>query len=359
MSSAFDTIDRHLLLKILQGIISEDEHRIIQYLLSNTTLSIKLRGSPQPEEFTSNIGTPQGDSLSPVLFIVYLEHALRNLRTIEKLNFKDNLELAYADDVDFVSTTQFVDIDTIQKELAEVKLVVNTSKTEYTHMHKDSYDWKTVKKVGSLLGDSEDIERRKHLSNLALRKLSTIWIRSDKVKQTTRLQLYRALVKSILLYNCGTLALTKQEEHKLDTFHRRQLRTILNIKYPTIISNKSLYKKTGEIPISVTILDARWRLFGHILRQSTNTPANLAMAKYFKPEAPKRRGRPKTSIVTKLRQDLKSHNSFRWPSKLSSNRDLEHLRDTANNRSEWKSLVTAITRSAQAETSDDAPADRP
>ncbi|GFS00576.1 neuroblast differentiation-associated protein AHNAK [Elysia marginata] len=154
-------------------------------------------------------------------------------------------KLAYAGDVDFVSTTDFVDVETIQKELADFRLHVNTNTTEYTLVQKDGEDWKKVKKVGSLLGDTEDIERRKQLSSLALQKLSSMWIRNDKVKQVTRLNLYRALVKSILLYNCGTWSLTKQEEHKLNTFHRRQLRTILNIKYPTVIKNNAIYQKTG------------------------------------------------------------------------------------------------------------------
>ncbi|GFS01930.1 protein MON2 homolog [Elysia marginata] len=115
MSSAFDTIDRHLLLNILKNIIREDEQRIIRYLLSNTELSTKLKGSLKTESFKSNIGTPQGDSLSPVLFIVYLEHALKNIQKFETLYTQNTLELALADDVDFVSTTDFVDVETIQK----------------------------------------------------------------------------------------------------------------------------------------------------------------------------------------------------------------------------------------------------
>ncbi|GFR64578.1 very-long-chain enoyl-CoA reductase [Elysia marginata] len=93
MSSAFDTIDRNLLLHILKNIIREDEQRIIRHLLSNTELSIKLKGSSKTERFKSNIGTPQGDS--PVLFIVYLEHALKNIPKIETLYTQNTLELAY------------------------------------------------------------------------------------------------------------------------------------------------------------------------------------------------------------------------------------------------------------------------
>ncbi|GFS00395.1 hypothetical protein ElyMa_001070300 [Elysia marginata] len=83
------------------------------------------------------------------------------------------------------------------------------------------------------------------------------------------------------------------------------------------------------------------------------------MTKYFKTEGSKQRGRPKTSIVTTLglRRDLKSLNNDHWPTRLHSIADLDHLRDIAKNRSDWKHLTTAIYRSAQAETSVDVAAD--
>ncbi|GFR85234.1 reverse transcriptase-like protein [Elysia marginata] len=127
MSSAFDTIDKHILLNILKNIIREDEQRIIRYLLGNPELSLKLKGSSKTEPLKSNIGTPQGDSLSPVLSIVYLEHALKNIRKIEPIYTENTLELAIADDVDFVSTTDFVDVETIQKEFADFRFNVNTN----------------------------------------------------------------------------------------------------------------------------------------------------------------------------------------------------------------------------------------
>ncbi|GFS22555.1 hypothetical protein ElyMa_001618600 [Elysia marginata] len=71
----------------------------------------------------------------------------------------------------------------------------------------------------------------------------------------------------------------------------------------------------------------------------------------------KQRGRPKTSIVTTLRRDLKSHNNDHWPTRLQSINDLDHLRDIAQNRSDWKHLTTAIYSSAKAETSVDVAAD--
>ena len=81
MSAAFDTINRSQILDILKTIIKEDELRIIRFLLSNTEINTKINGSSKAMPFMSNVGTPQGDSLSPVLFTIYLENALREIRT--------------------------------------------------------------------------------------------------------------------------------------------------------------------------------------------------------------------------------------------------------------------------------------
>ena len=82
MSAAFDTTDRATLLNILETIIEEDELRLVLFLLSNTCLNIRIGGTKEEKKFTSNIGTPQGDSLSPILFVVYLENALKEVRPL-------------------------------------------------------------------------------------------------------------------------------------------------------------------------------------------------------------------------------------------------------------------------------------
>ena len=81
MSAAFDTIDRNQLPNIIATIVNEHELRIIRFLLSNTKLNTRINGATKTNTFISNVGTPQGDSLSPVLFIVYLEHTLKEVRT--------------------------------------------------------------------------------------------------------------------------------------------------------------------------------------------------------------------------------------------------------------------------------------
>jgi hypothetical protein len=156
--------------------------------------------------------------------------------------------------------------------------------------------------------------------------------------------LYNAIVKSVLLYNCETWGLSKTDQNSLDAFHRHQLRRVLNIVYPQIISNVALYNKCESEPISLEILTRRWRLFGHILRLDLLTPAQKAMDFFFEPCFSKKFiGRPRTTIFVTLNEDLKRLKSlspdFREISCLQSSEDLMRFRSLAADRQHWRKLV--------------------
>ena len=104
-------------------------------------------------------------------------------------------------------------------------------------------------------------------------------------------------------------------------------------------------------------MEQRWRLFGHILRRDREIPANKAMEFYFSNVAKRARGRPTTTLPTTLDSDLKLINDNTM--RLTSNVDLENLRDTAQNRIEWKALTTMMRRTAEAAKSDDLTSGRP
>ena len=184
------------------------------------------------------------------------------------------------------------------------QLKVNKDKTEFTALSKNEEDWKNENKVSSLIGDLEDVERRKQHSTAALNKLNHVWVKGNKLKTTTKIKLYKSLAKSILLYNCSTWALTLTEGEKINAFYRKQLKKVLIIKFPVKITNKSLHKKYQEKPLSLQILKARWNLFGHILRRDSDIPANKATRAYFIQYGHKLSGRPTTTLPIVLNRDL-------------------------------------------------------
>ena len=106
LSRAFDTIRRDKLLDTLQSFLGESGLRMIRFLLADTSLQPHL-STGDCMAFATTIGTPQGDSLSPVLFTVYLEAALRDLRSRLPTRPPEDaalpLDVEYTDDTDFIS----------------------------------------------------------------------------------------------------------------------------------------------------------------------------------------------------------------------------------------------------------------
>ncbi|GFS17889.1 hypothetical protein ElyMa_004994000 [Elysia marginata] len=254
-------------------------------------------------------------------------------------------EIAYADDVDFVAF-QDIDIEEVGKVLEKYNLQVKVAKTEFTNLSRGETNWQ----IGTLIGDQEDIERRKQISSAALVKLKNVWLKGDKITKNTKLKLYKALVKSVLTYNLGTWALTQSQEERLNAFHRKQLKKVLNIKYHVKITNSSLYNKCNERPLSIFILESRWRLFGHIMRRDKQIPANQAMSGYFVTEGSKFKGRPLTTLPVVLNRDLSRIINSNL--QLKSSHDLEHLRSIAQQRDEWTKLTARIREAAEASQSE-------
>ena len=192
MSRVFDTIRRDKLLTVLETFVNDSELRIIRMLLADTTLKPRLKRG-KGSTFDTTIGTPQGDSLSPVLFVIYLEAALPDLRHNLPQRPREDINMpqyiAYADDVDFISNSN-VFLDEVQRLapgcLLKWHLIINESKTEHTNIHRrntcDIEQWRKTRKLGSLLGDVEE-------SNLlqGLSKDCFLWVRKRNISEGLRL----------------------------------------------------------------------------------------------------------------------------------------------------------------------------
>ena len=80
---------------------------------------------------------------------------------------------------------------------------------------------------------------------------------------------------------------------KIQTFVNRFLRYILRIWWPNIISNKDLWKTTGEEDINLQIRERKFRWIGHKLRKEDGEIPKVAL--HWNPQGNRKRGRPKNS----------------------------------------------------------------
>ena len=97
--------------------------------------------------------------------------------------------------------------------------------------------------------------------------LATVW-KHASLTQVRKLELYKALVESRLLYSLCALCLTVAELRRLDGFQNRCLRVALGIK-PSFVSrvrNVGDLQQARHLSASVLLQKQQLQLLGKILR---------------------------------------------------------------------------------------------
>ena len=158
-------------------------------------------------------------------------------------------------------------------------------KADQTKMERGNNDaelWRNVKKLGSLLGDKEDITRRKQLCVISMNLYETLWIKIEQLNKQLQNELYEKLIKPVFLYNSSTSRLAENDELKLDTVYKKQLRRVTGKRYPNEISNAELYENRKTYPISLQITELISQKFGNVLRLYQNTPSYTSVILLFK-----------------------------------------------------------------------------
>jgi hypothetical protein len=113
-------------------------------------------------------------------------------------------------------------------------------------------------------GTSREVSARIRKVRGSFSKLRSVWL-SKSLRKDTKIRLFNACVKSVLLYGCETWLVTKEIQRKIETFVNRCLRYIFRIWWPNIISDKDLWKVTGQEDINVEIRNRKFRWIGHTL----------------------------------------------------------------------------------------------
>ena len=113
-----------------------------------------------------------------------------------------------------------------------------------------------------------------------------IW-KTQSIGRNTKINLFKTLVRPVLLYGRKAWKITKTEEGRLDRFQFTCFRKIP--KYG--VRNETISEITGVNTISSEIRRRRWNWIGHVLRKERNNDCMVAME--WQPEGRKKLERPK------------------------------------------------------------------
>ena len=106
--------------------------------------------------------------------------------------------------------------------------------------------------------------------------MQRVW-KCSYLNTSTKIHLYQALVMSVLLYSAETWTLLSADVKRLDAFHMKCQRQILDIQWWQHISNAHVLQRSGLPLNSDILLHRRQSLFGHIARLDPSVPANAAL----------------------------------------------------------------------------------
>jgi len=133
---AYDTITRAELAEIMKEFgISMKLVRLVKMTLANTNRKVKIQGKLSPS-FETKIGLRQGDSLSTLLFNLFKEKIIRNVRINPggTIYSRTRQYLAYADDVLILGRSEGYIKKTLEEMVAitqHICLQTNDTKTKY------------------------------------------------------------------------------------------------------------------------------------------------------------------------------------------------------------------------------------
>ncbi|GFO35998.1 endonuclease-reverse transcriptase [Plakobranchus ocellatus] len=325
LTKAIDTVSRTGLWLILErlGCPPKFLQMVIQ-LHENQCGQVRINGDLS-EPFSISNGVKQGCVLASTLFSIFfsmmlkqanencededgiyiryrLDGSLFNLRRLQahtKTNERLIRDLLFADDAALVAHTEQA-LQSLISCFADASrlfgLEISLKKTEVLHQPApqeayhpphiliNSSELKSTPQF-TYLGCtiSSDARLDKEIDNRLARANSSfgrlykrVW-NNKSLKIKTKIQVYRAVVLTTLLYGSETLVTYSSHIRLLERLHQRCLRTILQIHWSDLVTNVEVLEQ-AEIPsIEALIAKSQLRWAGHVCRMKDHRLPKIAL----------------------------------------------------------------------------------
>ena len=233
--------------------------------------------------------------------------------------------LGYADDIDALAHTleeaeEIVGI--LETAAADVGLKINADKTKTLHMGRSSLqqrltapryeEVKEFRYLGSIVtadnNTSADVASRIKAANVAYFQTRPLF-NSRILSWTTKIRLYKTLVRPVLMYGAETWPLTRRDENRLRVFENRMLRRIFGGTVSNgvwrIRHNAEIHRLYKSADILAELRARRLQWAGHVARMDDARTAKRVMD--APPlNQPRPRGRPRRRWREALHEDLRA-----------------------------------------------------
>ena len=310
LQKAFDRVERGQLWRILQ-----EEHynipaklvRVIRSIYSQCTSRVKTQNI-ESKEFNIETGVRQGDVLSPLLFIIFMDKCIRDIN----INTNDEETLMYADDVAAVANS-ITDIQEVATRwwngMAQNGMTINTQrgKTELVVISRNNeqvYDIymgqnrihqvKNYNHLGVNVGETnlQEVEIGNRIAKYNRNTgLLCPLLRDANIPRKCKIIIYQSILKPILLYGSEVWSLTAKTESKLRAAEMRVLRMIKGVTRREKIRNTIIRRELNVTSLLEEVERKQLRWYGHVMRMEDGKKAKKYLN--WKPEGKRPVGRPR------------------------------------------------------------------
>ena len=382
LTKAFDLVSRGGLFSLLQKIGCPP--KLLQMVTSfheDMQSTVCFNGGTS-EAFPVSSGVKQGCVLAPTLFGIFFSMLLQyafadceegilvrsradgKLFNIARLRAKTKVrkvlirEMLFADDAALTSHTEAglqELVNRLSHACKEFGLTISLKKTNILAQGTDKTPFifidstqlevvETFTYLGSTIASSlsldTEISSRIGKAAAVMAKLNKRVWNNNSLTINTKVRVYQACVLGTLLYGSESWTTYTGQERRLNSFHLRCLRRLLQIKWQDRVPNTEVLQRTGIPSMFALLSRKRLRWLGHVRRMDDGRiPKDLLYGELWEGSRPA--GRPRLRYRDSCRRDMKAaeinHNTWE---------------DLAEDRQAWKASVSRGVSRAETTRSD-------
>lgn len=329
LRAAFDKVPRKHIWEALEGLQTDPKlQRVIKSIYHNVLGTVRVNGRTSGN-FEIKNGVKQGDSLSPLLFITYMDQIIKTAKRrtrptrlgYHNLNPVYTQGLVYADDIVLISGN----INDLQRNLdiwntclREKGMEINIEKSKILQITKegtgvnpnisvngqqleyvDKYEY-----LGTIISMNGKIEQevRNRISKASrvYYQINNTLIGKKEISTKTKIHLYKTIYTPTLTYGAESWTMIDKHKSMVTAAEMKYLRKVQGKTRRDRVRNKSIRDELDLRPLVDEIEEKQLNWYGHLVRMRNERIPKKMLE--MRPDGKRARGRPRIQWEENIRR---------------------------------------------------------
>ena len=327
LEKAYDSLPRSKLWSVLPEYgVNGKLLDAIKSLYVNCRAAVRIDGKLS-DWFDVNNGVRQGCTISPLLFIIYMDKLIKdsNLKGKVVLGNNEVSSLAYADDLCLFSSSEEElqsNINDLEVACRNFGMKINSSKIQVMHVGKTRKSINCTlngnlleqvsqfKYLGCMFSEdgslNKEFEHRKINGNKLVAQLRSHVFCKKELSTETKLLIHNSIYRPTIMYGSESWVDSANLIHDLEVADMKVIRMISGVsrrdQWENRISNEAIRADLNVDSVDEVARRSRLRWYGHVERmEDFRLPKRIL---YSEVDGRRNRGRPRRRFLDSVKSDM-------------------------------------------------------